>query len=805
MAGFQLSAGVQFTERDLTNIVPAVSTSAGAFAGAFTWGPVLDPVTISDEIGLVQRFGKPADGNFMSFFSAANFLSYTNNLLLVRADTTGNRNAVSSQIGTVSTLTLTSPGSGYTSVPTVTIDAPQVSGGIQATAIAALTGGAVTSLPVTAGGIGYTFANISVSAPQVAGGVTATGTAVISGSLTLIPVTAGGTGYSANPVVTIAAPTGVNGVGVQATATATVVGGIISSIVITNAGTGYIVAPTVTITDTTGINATAGVPTLALNKLDSIRIVNAGSGYTTVPTVTVNGSGSGATATALIANSGIKSVTIVSPGNGYTTVPNVTFTGGGIGSGAAVTAAITVGGVKINNLNDYQTFYANGQGIVGEFTAKYPGDLGNSLLVSMADSASFASWAYKGFFDSAPGTSDYTNNLAGSNDEIHVIVIDTNGKWSGTPGTVLERFAFVSKASDAVKSDGTNNYYVSVLNTRSKYVWWTAHPTAGTNWGAQAANTTFVSFALAVTRILSGGVTDLAITDGQQQTAYSIFANDELYDISLLFAGKASSTVANYIISNVAEVRRDILAFISPQNISSGGVIIGTGSDAVNQITDYRNLLPSSSYATLDTGYKYQYDRYNDKYRYIPLNGDIAGLAARTDYTTDPWFSPAGLNRGQIKNVVKLAVQPDKTSRDNLYKNGINPVVTLRGQGTVLYGDKTLLAKPSAFQYINVRRLFIVLEKAIASAAKYQLFEFNDDFTRAQFRNLTEPFLRDVQGRRGITAFLVKCDGTNNTGEVIDRAEFVADIYVKPSRSINFVSLNFIATRSGISFSEVGA
>jgi phage tail sheath protein FI len=287
------------------------------------------------------------------------------------------------------------------------------------------------------------------------------------------------------------------------------------------------------------------------------------------------------------------------------------------------------------------------------------------------------------------------------------------------------------------------------------------------------------------------------------QTAWGIFADDSQYDVRLLPLGKASATVATYVIG-IAETRADCVVFVSPQNTSSGDVIIAVGSDATDQIIAYRNALPSSSYAVLDSGYKYQYDRYNDKFRYVPLNGDIAGLCARTDYQQDPWFSPGGLNRGQIKNVVKLAINPTKADRDVLYQAGVNPVVTFPGEGTVLFGDKTLLAKPSAFDRINVRRLFIVMEKAIATAAKFQLFEFNDSFTQAQFRNLVEPFLRNVQGRRGITDFKVVCDGTNNTGEVIDSNNFVADIFVKPNRSINFITLNFIAARSAISFTEIG-
>jgi hypothetical protein len=337
--------------------------------------------------------------------------------------------------------------------------------------------------------------------------------------------------------------------------------------------------------------------------------------------------------------------------------------------------------------------------------------------------------------------------------------------------------------------------------------------TSGVNWGTDALSNGFKDLTGVVTKSLAGGVDDLSATDGELQAGFAIFANAEQYDISLIPVGKVSETVAEYVINNVAEVRLDCVAFISPQYIvgnTSGGTdgdVIqgGTLSDMVDALNEYRNELPSSSYAVLDSGSKYQYDRYNDKYRFVPLNGDIAGLSARTDYTNDPWYSPAGLNRGQVKNVVKLAVNPGKTERDNLYKNGVNPVVNFPGQGTVLFGDKTLLAKPSAFDRINVRRLFIVLEKAIATAAKYQLFEFNDSFTRAQFKNLIEPFLRDVQGRRGVTDFRVKCDDTNNTGEVIDRNEFIADIFIKPNRSINFITLNFIAARSAVSFSEIGA
>jgi len=563
---FQLSPGVVVTEKDLTLIVPSVATTAGAFAGAFQWGPVDEVVTVDSEVNLAERFGPPNDTVFTSFFTAANFLSYGNNLQLVRV-----------------------------------------------------------------------------------------------------------------------------------------------------------------VDKSASINA-AGTSNVA---------------------------------------------------------------------GNAVTALVL-------NEDDYDNNHASGTANTDWF-AKYPGARGNSLLVSLADANSFSSWAYAANFDSAPGTSAYAVDQGATNDELHVIVVDEDGVFSGSRNTVLERFAFVSKAVDAKLPDGTNNFYKTVINNSSKYIWWGNHPLtkiSGTsNWGSEAAGITFANTTANATVSLAGGVSADNVSAGNLQNGFAIFANDELFDVSLIPLGAVNGATATFVINNVAEVRKDCVVFVSPE---LADVVNNIGSEATD-VTGFRDSLPSSSYAVMDSGYKYQYDRYNDVYRYVPLNGDTAGLAVRTDFVADPWFSPAGFNRGQIKNVVKLPFSPKKTERDTLYKKGVNPVVTFPGQGTVLFGDKTLLAKPSAFDRINVRRLFIVLEKAIATASKFQLFEFNDAFTRAQFRNLVEPFLRDVQGRRGITDFKVVCDETNNTGEVIDRNEFVADIFIKPARSINFIQLNFIATRTGISFEEVGA
>lgn len=760
-----LSPGVQVIEKDFSSIVPAVSSSTGAFAGPFAWGPVGDPIRVSSENELVARFGTPEDANAASFFTAANFLSYTNALFVSRADATSLKNAVTTLSSVVTGTTLTSAGSGYVEADTVIV----------------------------------TF-----TAPELAGGVTAT-----------------------------------------ATVTSTVTGG----------------------------NRT----------ITGITIVNPGSGYTSAPTITISAPASGTTATA--------------------------------------TATITLKGAKINNVNDFLDDYQVDTGVHGELVAKFPGAYGNNIKIIMLDAGNWstATTAIKNAFTGAPGTSTFALDKGISNDELHILVVDTpDGRFSGTPNTVLEKYSFLSKLKDAKRSDGASIFWKSVLNGQSKYVWALGVPPssklsvvpssvvsataltfsasaktitipAAVDSAADATLSVFKTFhdaapdklttqvqvqgttsnnkfvtvqsvaiitspsrayVLTVSEtlvnetsttgasitgvvksdwnvlsstftsvtsnktlkvmkganeiVLVGGVTDLASTAGQIQSAYSLFSNTDEYDISLIATGNVSATVSAWVVDNVAEVRKDCVVFISPNDNLEP--ITGFGQDATDKIIAYRNALDvSSSYAVMDSGFKYQYDRYNDIYRWVPLNGDIAGLCARTDFTADPWFSPGGYTRGQIKNIVKLAFNPSQADRDVLYPAGVNPVVTFPGQGTVLFGDKTLLAKPSAFDRINVRRLFIVLEKSIATAAKFQLFEFNDGFTRAQFRNLVEPFLRDVQGRRGIIDFRVKCDETNNSGEVIDRNEFVADIFIKPNRSINFITLNFVAARSSVSFEEIGA
>ena len=738
---FQLSPGVAVVEKDFSSIVPAVSTSAGAFAGSFAWGPVLDPVQISSENQLAERYGNPNDSNFMSFFTAANFLSYTNNLLVTRTDAPNLKNAVAVQTGSVVvTISGAAQGAGYETAPTITLSAPNVDG-TQATG---------TTVPLETLG---TIKSIAV------------------------PTGGGGAGYTTAPTITL------NNVGNGSglTVTATVSGGAITAYTVSGTSNNqYPVGVTLTITPAVGDTITTPATYTIVRSLKLLP----------------------------------GPVTLSAAGTGYTSA-TATLSGGNPTQAAVPVVTVATAGVKIKNGETYQSAFSTGQGSTGPWAAKFPGTLGNALTVSIADSASFGTWAYKAEFDSAPGTSPAAK-AAGKTvavDEMHIIVIDATGAWSGTIGTVLEKFAYVSKAAGAKRVDGSNVYYKDVVNTNSKYIWWTDHVTAtgGSALGSTFVNMTQAAFSTlssAYTVTLSGGVDDYTFTDAQAQEGYALYKNDEVYDVSLIPMGAAPQATVIWALTNLvgmdsAGARKDAIVFCSPQD-SLGNVITSQSSTAIQDTVTYRNALPSTSYGVMDSGYKYQYDRYNDKYRYVPMNGDIAGLCARTDYTADPWYSPGGFSRGQIKNVIKLAITPSKTDRDTLYKAGINPIVTFPGQGTVMFGDKTLLSNPSAFDRINVRRLFIVLEKTIATAAKFQLFEFNDGFTRAQFRNLVEPFLRDVQGRRGIVDFRVKCDETNNTGEVIDRNEFAADIFVKPNRSINFITLTFVAARSSVNFDEIG-
>jgi len=431
-------------------------------------------------------------------------------------------------------------------------------------------------------------------------------------------------------------------------------------------------------------------------------------------------------------------------------------------------------------------------------------------------------WEHYALFDKAPGTSASATAAGGSADEIHIVVVDEDGAISGTTNTVLETFAFVSLASDAKDSTGQSNYYKKVLERDSKWIWWSGHSTsmlttaAENRTHADSVTTAFSRPTAPEVSSLSGGADGRSPTAGEKYGAWSThFADAETFDISFLIVGSTRTdngsgtdqdvvadhnTIVNQAIT-LAEARKDCMVVASPRRSS----IVNISSEATqlsNVLADFSSV-SSSSYAVLDSGWVYQYDRFNDRYVWIPGNAHTAGIMARSDLLRDPWFSPAGFSRGQYLGISKLAFNPKQASRDDLYRARVNPIVTFPGQGTVLFGDKTALTSPSAFDRINVRRLFIVLEKAIATAAKAQLFEFNDAFTRAQFRASVEPFLRDVKNRRGVVDYSVLCDETNNTDTVIDRNEFVCSIFIKPSRSINFITLNFVAARSGVEFEEI--
>ena len=693
---FLVSPGVNVREIDLTNVVPAVATSIGAIAGAFQKGPVSSIVTITSEEELVQIFGRPqSTGNqFETFFTAANFLQYADNLKVVRAES-GVLNATANGTGL-----LVRDDDHYQ-----------------------------TSFEDGQGSVGEWAAR-----------------------------TAGTHG---------------NGLGVSICSSATAYE---QTAVTTTSGTEALGQTVISVTDASVINVGD--------------IVNFGETF-----------------------------------EYETTARNTTSN------------EITI------KLKDDP----NGAGLQSQITS------GTNIR---------RRWRFYDLFDGAPGTSDYaTQNNRGNNDEIHIVVYDTEGDLSGfsvdangnRTNAVLETFGNLSVNSNAKSPQGDSIYYPDRIFKSSQFVYWMDHNTGGANFGEDISGaagsiilngtdgsstdagdniilnatdsggtdadgnisledgTSGYSVISAPTKTeLAGGTDDYALTAGEYESAYDRFEDTESLDINLVLggrgggAGDTSSSQDTHVtmLTALVEKRRDCVAFVSPFRSATVGV--SSSNTATNNVIDAFDLCPSSSYMVFDSGYKYMFDKYNDVFRFVPLNGDTAGLCAFTDQIADSFFSPAGFNRGNVRGAVKLSYNPTKAERDRLYRARVNPVVNFPGQGVVLFGDKTALTKPSAFDRINVRRLFLLLEKAIATAAKFQLFEFNDEFTRAQFRNLVEPFLRDIQGRRGITDFSVKADATNNTGEVIDRNEFVADIFIKPARSINFITLNFVAVRTGVSFTEVG-
>ena len=431
--------------------------------------------------------------------------------------------------------------------------------------------------------------------------------------------------------------------------------------------------------------------------------------------------------------------------------------------------------------------------------------LAEAHISGTANTAFTRRWEFFGEFDSAPGTSGGASVAGASGDELHVVVSDRLGSITGVAGTVLEKYGYLSKASNAKAENGGSNYYKDLINDRSNYVWWAAHDSQGTNWGNQfitsGSAVTYTAVSKPKTFSLAGGSDGNTVSDGDRSTAFGLLANKQEVPVSIIVAGQATATVINRIIGDVAEVRKDVVVTVSPPRAS---VVNNPGSEST-AIGTWADTVTRSTYAIADSGWKYQYDKYNDTYVYVPLNGDTAGCIARNDLNREPWLSPAGFVNGRIQSLVRLAYNPSQADRDTLYKAAVNPVFTQVGRGTVLFGDKTFTLKNTSMNRINVRRLFIELQRTIGAAADNVLFDQNDETTRAGFVNLIVPYLRSVQARRGITAFNVVCDDRNNPEDVVNANEFVCDIFVQPIRSVNFVQLNFVSVRGNATFTEISA
>jgi hypothetical protein len=855
---FQLSPGVNVSEIDLTTVVPSVATSDGAIGGVFRWGPIGERVLIDSENLLAQSFGKPTNFNAETFFTAANFLAYGNRLYVSRAGKTTGSTPQAYVNSTAEEL----PSNVFTCNPSaleVGMYVTQASNNniINSALLPSIVSKNATSITLSSAALINTSANVQL---YFARGDTTYSAVAIDASNTSAAVAnlvnqivKNENEYSSKDgnfdldVLYVARYPGALGNSLRISvcdnsnsfnsnvslANSTVNTDIYFDI---GSSTAY-----VNFLGSSNASANIILNNFALNDHIVAGNANIGEQYLLVTNKVVTGN-----STANISFTAGNS-SYINLSTGFITSNNTNDDGsvkikkgeyvvysntsssdsiGGLTSGSTylVKESNTSGFIladKDTKVIKVLTGYAN---TTAADTHKLLSNT-NTLTVTFQDPyrlrENYSSrtiqryWEFFNVVESAPGQSEYqlTSGNTSAQDELHVVVVDNGGSITGTPGTVLEVYKGLSRATDAKNVDGSVNYYKDVINDASKYIWWAAdRRSAVSNTATNLVSTTTTAPANMLMKFGADGLSESNATLSIIGAAYDMFVSPEDIDISLILQGKpiggttvvdgetiSNYQLANYIIDNICEVRKDCIVLISPDKDK---VLNNVGREAIS-LKNWRGALRSTSYAVLDSGYKYQYDRYNDLYRWIPLNGDIAGLCVRTDSTNDAWWSPAGFNRGQIKNIVKLAWNPRKAERDVLYSNGVNPVVTFPGQGTVLFGDKTLQSKPSAFDRINVRRLFIVLEKAISRSAKYSLFEFNDAFTRAQFKNLVTPYLRTIQGRRGITDFLVVCDETNNTPAIIDSNQFVGDIYIKPARSINFIQLNFVAVGTGVQFSEV--
>ena len=748
MAANQLSPGVVVQERDLTTITSLSTANLGVIAAPFELGPVEEVVTVTSERDLVEKFGKPNDSNYEYWYTASQFLSYGGILKAIRVNSTALKNGVDG-----GTAPLIANQDGY--------EASYEDSNNNWKWAARTPGHKGNSI-----GIFITDSG----ADQIA----------------VLPAPGSGNEHEFVADAALSASSGASGKVFK------------YSILLT---------------------------------VDTI----VGS-FTPGATTTINIGGSQESVDVLAWDANNQKLEIGLPSGGVTGI---------LADGQAVTAGTNTAVISTGGI-ERQLYIALNKDSIDFAASDVVADTNSTNVTVTSVRVEYNEREYLPGIKwinvaPRPGTSQSIAGQGGFRDELHVVVVDVDGGLTGTAGAVLERFVGMSKASDAKTSVGETNYYKTVIKQRSQYIFWGNHETGlfaatGTssdgNWGLSGVGRQFnLLRSAAGTTDFPGGSFTIGsknnatfyyrLTDGANysiasgeysvsstdvESAYQLISDPESQTVDYILTGPSgvddgTAKAKVTALTSIVEERRDCLLFVSPRRANVVGV--SSSQQQTENIEGFFKLLPSSSYVVFDSGYKYIYDKYNDLYRYVPCNGDVAGLCLQTTETAEPWFSPAGFQRGVLRNAIKLAFTPNKTQRDTLYANRINPIVSFPGQGVVLYGDKTALSYASAFDRINVRRLFLTIERVISGAAKSQLFEQNDESQRALFLNIVEPYMRDVQGRRGVTDFLIKCDGDNNPAEAIDRGEFYAEIFVKPTRTINYITLTFVATRTGVAFSEV--